>query len=147
MRTLGRTLSLIISIILFTQCRMSECSVVMTDVDINGWSEEASVSYVNSEESSNYDLSITLHVNRRFTAKRLELEVTTMTPDSLRYSEQVSLPINFSWDSITTATKDIDIPYRQEVNLRCEGEYKLVITPQQSVVGVEAVGVNFQTKR
>lgn len=147
MQALGRILLSAMAIVLLTQCRVSENNVVMTDVDINDWNEEASISYTNKQTESNYDLSIMLHVNRRFKAKELELEITTMTPDSLRYSERVTLPVRFSWEQTSSATSDIDIPYRQSVTLRCEGVYKMVITPLQSIVGVEAAGVNFQMKR
>lgn len=147
MQALGRILLSAMAIVLLTQCRVSENNVVMADVDINDWNEEASISYTNKQTESNYDLSIMLHVNRRFKAKELELEITTMTPDSLRYSERVTLPVRFSWEQTSSATSDIDIPYRQSVTLRCEGVYKMVITPLQSIVGVEAAGVNFQMKR
>ena len=134
-------------LLLFVQCRTTECSVVMEDVDINGWTEEATLSYTNKQTENNYDLRVVLHVNRRFTAKQLSLEITTMTPDSLRYSEQVTLPVNLSWENPTAVTTDIELPYRQDVMLRCKGEYTMVIAPQQSVVGVEAAGINFQMKR
>lgn len=119
----------------------------MEDVDINDWSEETTVSYTNKQTENNYDLNIVLHVNRRFTAKQLEFEITTMTPDSLRYSEQVTLPVSLSWENPTAVTTDIELPYRRDVTLRCEGEYTMVIAPRQSIVGVEAAGINFQMKR
>ena len=147
MRAIQKILLSAVTLLLFVQCRTTECSVVMEDVDINGWTEEATLSYTNKQTENNYDLSVVLHVNRRFTAKQLSLEITTMTPDSLRYSEQVTLPVNLSWENPTAVTTDIELPYRQDVTLRCEGEYTMVIAPQQSVVGVEAAGINFQMKR
>ena len=147
MRATAKILLSAVTLLLFVQCRTTECSVVMEDVDINGWTEEATLSYTNKQTENNYDLSVVLHVNRRFTAKQLSLEITTMTPDSLRYSEQVTLPVNLSWENPTAVTTDIELPYRQDVTLRCEGEYTMVIAPQQSVVGVEAAGINFQMKR
>ena len=147
MRAIQKILLSAVTLLLFVQCRTTECSVVMEDVDINDWSEEATLSYTNKQTENNYDLSVVLHVNRRFTAKQLSLEITTMTPDSLRYSEQVTLPVNLSWENPTAVTTDIELPYRQDVTLRCEGEYTMVIAPQQSVVGVEAAGINFQMKR
>ena len=147
MRAIRKITLLIVTLLLFVQCRTTECSVVMEDVDVNDWSEETTLSYTNKQTELNYDLSVVLHVNRRFTAQQLELEITTMTPDSLRYSEQVTLPVSFSWESPTDITCDVELPYRQNVALRCKGEYKMVITPQQSVEGVEAAGMNFQMKR
>ena len=147
MRATAKILLSVVTLLLFVQCRTTECSVVMEDVDINDWSEEATLSYTNKQTEHNYDLSVVLHVNRRFKAQQLSLEITTMTPDSLRYSEQVTLPVNLSWENPTAVTTDIELPYRQDVTLRCEGEYTMVIAPQQSVVGVEAAGINFQMKR
>lgn len=147
MRAIQKILLSAVTLLLFVQCRTTECSVVMEDVDINDWSEEATLSYTNKQTEHNYDLSVVLHVNRRFKAQQLSLEITTMTPDSLRYSEQVTLPVNLSWENPTAVTTDIELPYRQDVTLRCEGEYTMVIAPQQSVVGVEAAGINFQMKR
>lgn len=147
MQAICKILLSAVTLLLFVQCRTTECSVVMEDVDINDWSEEATLSYTNKQTELNYDLSVVLHVNRRFKAKQLELQITTMTPDSLRYTEQVTLPVSFSWESPTAVTTDIELPYRQDVALRCKGKYKMVIAPQQSVVGVEAAGINFQMKR
>ena len=147
MRAIGKILLSVVTLLLFVQCRTTECSVVMEDVNINDWSEETTVSYTNKQTANNYDLNIVLHVNRRFEAKQLEFEITTMTPDSLRYSEQVTLPVSLSWENPTAVTTDIELPYRRDVTLRCEGEYTMVITPRQSVVGVEAAGINFQMKR
>jgi hypothetical protein len=136
-----------VTLLLFTQCGSTECSVVMQDVDIDGWTDEATLTYTNKQTENNYDLSVVLHVNRRFKAKQLEFEITTMTPDSLRYSEQVTLPVSLSWENPTAVTTDIELPYRRDVTLRCEGEYTMVIAPRQSIVGVEAAGINFQMKR
>lgn len=147
MQAIRKILLSAFTLLLFVQCRTTECSVVMEDVDINDWSEETTVSYTNKQTANNYDLNIVLHVNRRFTAKQLEFEITTMTPDSLRYSEQVTLPVSLSWENPTAVTTDIELPYRRDVTLRCEGEYTMVITPRQSIVGVEAAGINFQMKR
>ena len=146
MQAIRKILLSAFTLLLFVQCRTTECNVVMEDVDINDWSEETTVSYTNKQTANNYDLNIVLHVNRRFTAKQLEFEITTMTPDSLRYSEQVTLPVSLSWENPTAVTTDIELPYRRDVTLRCEGEYTMVITPRQSIVGVEAAGINFQMK-
>ena len=105
------------------------------------------MSYTNNDTEHNYDLSLVLHINRRFTAKQLDVEIVTMTPDSLRYGERVSLPVNFKWESPTTPMTDVAIPYREDVHLRCKGEYKVTITPLNDVVGVAAAGINFQPQK
>ena len=147
MQSLVRAFVVLIVALLFTQCRTVECTVVMADVDVNDWSDEITISHINSDTTANYDLSVMLHVNRDFKAQQLDVEIITMTPDSLRYTEHVLLPINTEWSSHTIPTTDIAIPYRQNVHLRCVGEYKVTIAPQQSVVGVEAAGINFQPQK
>ena len=147
MQQIAKAIISVVALLLFTQCRMAECTVVMEDVDINNWCNEVSVSYTNNDTEHNYDLSLVLHVNRRFAAKQLDVEIVTMTPDSLRYSERISLPVNFVWDNPTMPMKDVAIPYRQDVHLRCKGEYKVTITPLNDVVGVAAAGINFQPQK
>ena len=147
MQQIAKAIISVVALLLFTQCRMAECTVVMEDVDINNWCNEVSVSYTNNDTEHDYDLSLVLHVNRRFTAKQLDVEIVTMTPDSLRYGERVSLPVNFKWESPTTPMTDIAIPYREDVHLRCKGEYKVTITPLNDVVGVAAAGINFQPQK
>ena len=147
MQYIAKAVIAVATLLLFVQCRTTECSVVMEDVDINGWSDEINLSYTNNDTTNNYDLSLVLHVNRRFTAKQLDVEIVTMTPDSLRYGERVSLPVNFKWESPTTPMTDVAIPYREDVHLRCKGEYKVTITPLNDVVGVAAAGINFQPQK
>ena len=147
MQQIAKAIISVVALLLFTQCRMAECTVVMEDVNINNWCNEVSVSYTNNDTEHNYDLSLMLHVNRRFTAKQLDVEIITMTPDSLRYGERVSLPVNYKWESPTTPMTDVAIPYREDVHLRCKGEYKVTITPLNDVVGVAAAGINFQPQK
>ena len=147
MRVICKVFILAVSVLLFTQCRMTECQVVMADVNIDGWSDEITLSHINKDTTSRYALNLALHVNRLFNANELDVEITTMTPDSLRYTEHVTLPINTPWSTETESTTDIVIPYRQDVHLRCLGEYKIMLAPQHDIVGVEAAGINFQPQK
>ena len=147
MRVICKVFIIVLSALLFTQCRISECQVVMADVDVDGWSDEITLLHINQDTTSRYTLNLALHVNRLFKAKELDVEITTMTPDSLRYTEHVTIPLNSPWSTETEATTDIVIPYRQDVHLRCLGEYKIMLAPQQDIVGVEAAGINFQPQK
>ena len=106
-----------------------------------------SVTYNNGDTSSPLDLDVTLHINRRFEAQSVALEITTLTPDSLRYSESVTLPVRVRWTSNRAKTTDIEIPYRRDVHFAHKGVYHISLRPLQDVVGVEAAGITFQTKR
>ena len=113
----------------------------MNDVKISDWSNTTTLTY-NNTEIGEFDMGIMLHVNRGFSAEELSLQVTTLTPDSLRYTEQIILPIKQMPQSSIQAATDIEIPYRRNVHFRRKGEYIWHITPTQKVVGVEAVGMH-----
>lgn len=136
-----------IAILLMVQCRVVENTVVMEDVDVRSWTDAATVKYINDDTTTLRNLSVTLHVNRLYDSKEIALEISTMTPDSLRHTEQVVMPAAADWPSEIATTTDIEIPYRESVRFRCKGEYVVRITPRKEVVGVEAAGINFQSKR
>lgn len=137
----------IIAMLVFVQCRTEQSAVVMGDVSIDGWDNPITVTYKNTEADRLCDLGVTLHINRRYATDSVALEITTLTPDSLRYSEVVTLPAKAEWPSKQSTTMDIAIPYRHDVRLMHEGEYYIILRPLQSIEGVEAAGINFQTKR
>ena len=129
--------------LLLSACRVEPDMVVMSDVNVNGWSDCTTLTYHNTL-TEKCDVNIMLHINNRFTHESISLEITTLTPDSLRHTEQVTLPVEFKWEQPTATTADITLPYRRNVVLRCEGDYVWQITPLESIDGVEAVGVNFK---
>ena len=137
----------IIAMLVFVQCRTEQSAVAMGDVSIDGWDNPITVTYKNTEADRLCDLGVTLHINRRYATDSVALEITTLTPDSLRYSEVVTLPAKAEWPSKQSTTMDIAIPYRHDVRLMHEGEYYIILRPLQSIEGVEAAGINFQTKR
>ncbi|MBQ6581693.1 MAG: hypothetical protein IIX32_06850 [Alistipes sp.] len=147
LREIRILLTMVLISLSLTQCRMAESQVAMGDVDIDGWSEPVTVAYNNANTDALRNLNITLHINRRFKAETIALEITTFTPDSLRYSESVTLPIKETWPNAKATTMDIKLPYRQDVHFGHEGEYIMILRPLQSVVGVEAAGINFELKR
>ena len=92
-RVLRRVLMALMAVTMFTQCRVAESSVAMRDVSMDGWTEPVTVTYNNTDPTPLRDLNVTLHINRHFTASDIALEITTLTPDSLRYTESVTLPV------------------------------------------------------
>ena len=90
------------------------------------------------------DMSVMLHINRSFKAEEVELQITMLTPDSLRYTEQVTLPVKLYDKHGAMAAIDVELPYRQNVELRRKGAYIWQITPVEEITGVEAVGISFQ---
>ena len=137
----------VLAVVLLGSCRTTDSVVAMGDVSINGWSEPVSVTYNNGDTSSPLDLDVTLHINRRFEVQSIAVEITTLTPDSLRYSESVTLPVRVRWPSNRAKTTDIALPYRRDVHFAHKGEYHISLRPLQDIVGVEAAGITFQMKR
>ena len=136
-----------VAIFAFVQCGVTECEVVMTDVDAQCWDDSATISYQNSNTDVQRNLSVMLHINRHFDSNDIALEITTCTPDSLRYSEKVLLPIKVEWANGVVDATDVELPYRRGANLRHKGEYKITITPKHPVKGVVAAGINFNSQK
>lgn len=128
---------------LMAACSTQPDMVVMSDVDNSDWSDMATVSYLNSELGE-CDMSIVLHVNPNFKQKNIALEITMLTPDSLRLTEQVHFNVEHSPQRKTLADTDVEIPYRRNLNLKHKGQYVWQITPSQSIRGVESAGIKFQ---
>lgn len=146
---LRRSISILVAIVatlVCTQCRMADCSVRIVDVNTDMWDDEATITFVNNDTAATRSLDLILHVNKDFEADSISLDITVFTPDSLRYSERVALPVNARWSAEMRQT-DIEVPYRRNVTFAHEGEYTINMTPVAGIIGVEAAGINFQTTK
>ena len=133
--------------LLCVQCSKTELMVAMTDVNVRSWSDEATIEHENKDTSNQYDLDIVLHINDRFAANEVELEITMLSPDSLRCTEQVTISVNSQRPDVPTAqAADITLPYRRDTKLSSKGNYIFRIKPLKPIVGVEAAGVHFQAQ-
>lgn len=132
-------------VIMFCSCSKKPDAVVMNDVNISDWNKTTTLVYKNATIGE-VDMSIVLHVNRAFSAEEIALQITMFTPDSLRYTEQVTLPVEFKPERPTQAATDVEIPYRRNVDFRRKGEYIWQITPTTALNGVEAAGLSFYIK-
>lgn len=130
---------------LLAQCRMAECNVALTDVNVMSWSDVATVKYINADTTSLRDLDLVLHVDRSFDSGDLQFDISVATPDSLRYVERVTVPATAQWRGNIRRT-DIRMPYRRRVRFALEGEYAIGIKPVDEVRGVEAAGINFSNR-
>ena len=132
-------------IALLTACNTQPDRVVMSDVNVAAWHEMATLTFQN-KAIERCDMNVILHVNRHLSANEIALLITTFTPDSLRHTEQVTLPVEFTWSQPTATSADVELAYRRNVELKHKGEYIFQITPIESIKGVEAVGINFHDK-
>lgn len=129
---------------ILSACGVKSNTVVMSDVDLRGWQKTATITYDNTSLDER-QMSVMLHVNSKFDAECINLEVKMLTPDSLCYEEQVKLTCPATKKIPTAGSIDIEIPYRYGVRLRKKGLYTFELTPTQSVAGIEAIGINFQS--
>ena len=119
----------------------------MADVNISEWSEPTTVTLKNEQPKSVGELTIVLHVNRRFDAKEVELEIVSTTADSLRYSEQITVSPTIEWPIPIGQSVDVEIPYRHMVEMRKVGQYSYTIRPLSPLHGVESVGMSYKTEK
>lgn len=127
-------------------CSKQTRIVAMTDVNIAQWSEPATVILKNEEAKAVGELTIVLHVNRNFKAKQVELEIISMTADSLRCSEKIAITPTIKWPTPTAQSVDIAIAYRHNVQMNSVGLYRYTITPLSPLQGVESVGMSYETE-
>lgn len=143
---MARIHAMIVATALFTQCRMAECDVMIVDVNAGMWDDKATLTLVNNDTAAMRDLDLILHVNDNFDAEEIQLDIKVLTPDSLRYTERVALPVAARRPK-DGQRHDIAIPYRRNVVFRRTGKYAVEITPVEGVSGVEAAGIHFQTTK
>ena len=148
--SIGSHLRGVVTMLFVVVCAIS-CSneqniVAMTDVNLTEWDKPITVSLLSEQAESEGDLTIVLHVNRNFKAKQVELEIVSMTADSLRYTERITSEPQIVWPAATAQSVDVEIPYRHRVMMRKAGPYSYTITPLSPLRGVESAGMSFKTE-
>lgn len=68
----------------------------VADVDPRGWNDAAEVSFANADTLAPCDLWLVVRYDAAFAGEPVELEVTTVAPDSLRLSERFTLRLPVS---------------------------------------------------
>ncbi len=129
-------------------CRCSHtCESVVADVDITGWGNdtEYSVVYDNMDSLSQRELSIFVFHERSFAAATdsLLLTVTTVTPDSLVYSEEWVFRPDRRRAEGYAAFHETVAPYRSRVVLGRKGAYLFTFSHRDAspVKGLKGIGI------
>lgn len=112
----------------------------VTDVDPLGWQEAAEVRFANADTLTACDLWLVVRYDAAFADDPVELEVTTVAPDSLRATEPFALRLVPSCGP-SPLLCDTAVLYRRRAVLRREGDYRMTIRPCRPVRGIEAVGI------
>ena len=135
-----------VCIVMFVHCGRVNNYVVCGDVNVLAWVERVELELSHGREPELCDMDIVLHVNRTFDEREVAFEMTLFTPDSLRYSECIKVPVDVEWGPTAEYYTDIAIEYRKDVELSHEGVYRVAIRPLHSISGVESAGINFRMK-
>ena len=101
----------------------------VADVDPLGWREAAEVRFPNADTLAVCDLWLVVRYDAAFAGGPVDLEVTTVAPDSRGPSPLLC---------------DTAVLYRRRAVLRCAGDYRMTIRPCRPVRGIEAVGVTIE---
>ena len=112
----------------------------VTDIPARKWSEAIEIRMENADTLTLRDAALFLRCNDRFTEDTLTVRIATLSPDSLRFEESFLLAITRK-NTPAALMHEYLIPYRRRIRLSRTGEYRLVVTPERSVRGVEAVGI------
>lgn len=113
----------------------------MTEIDGEVWDGPVSVVVPNSDTLGLYDLGIAVRHDGRMCGSRVEMIVRTVTPDSLWVEERLTMTFTDDGRSRSSQHEAWSL-YRHGVRLAREGDYRIVVTPQQAVHGVAAVGID-----
>lgn len=112
----------------------------VTDVDPLGWSDAAEVRFANADTLAACDLWLVVRYDAAFAGGPVELEVTTVAPDSLCVTEPFTLRLA-AGRGPSPLLRDTAVLYRGRAVLRREGDYRMTIRPEEPVRGIEAVGI------
>lgn len=111
------------------------------DVDPADWHTPAELRLPNADTVSLRDLRLFLRCNDRFAEDSFTVRIELRTPDSLRFEETLRIDLPRTEGPAALAREHL-VPYRRQVRLARSGDYRLRITPERPLRGVEAVGLN-----
>lgn len=118
-------------------------SVVMSDVDPQGWSEPLTLAVRNDDTVSLRTLSVVLRYNGNFRCDSLPLDVSVSLPDAGRFTEEIVLRPEYPYSPAAVSATE-NIAWRRRSTLGQRGWYLFTIRPAWTVRGIEAVGINIE---
>lgn len=120
---------------------MSPHQAVVTDVNALAWRDSAAVAIRNNDTLALRELRILVRSNEAFGGDTLTLRVATLSPDSLRYEESLTIRIPHP-PKAAPLRREADVLYRRDVVLADTGIYRFTFTPTRPVQGIESVGIH-----
>lgn len=118
-------------------------TVVMCDVDPQGWDKPVMLTVRNDDTLSLRTLSVVLRYNGDFRCDSLPLGMSVSLPDAGQFAEGIVLRPEYPYSPAAVSATE-NIVWRRRSTLGQSGWYLFTIRPLQPVRGVEAVGINIE---
>lgn len=119
---------------------------VVTDVDSRGWSDTARIDFTNEDSLGLRDMRLFVRHDNRFAGGRLGLQVIVLTPDSAMTSEHAVVNFRTS-DADAALRREATALYRRRIRLGRRGRYSILLVPDTTIRGVEAVGIRLDASK
>ncbi|MCD8072857.1 MAG: gliding motility lipoprotein GldH [Alistipes sp.] len=134
-------LSLPVLIISLAGCISTHTERVV-DVDPYGWFpyDTLWVESPNRDTTSLRSLWVIARYNRDIRLDSIGISITTVTPDSLRFTERIRLDLT-STGVLKNGHYESIIPYRDSSRLSRPGTYRFGFAPTEMYRGVTAIGI------
>ncbi len=136
---LCRNIIVPLALLLFVACNSSGEHGRIVDVDPSGWYAPTEITFEVAENSPRVDMKILLRYDNAVTADSVELLVSTIAPDGVKWTEPLVIYTPRTNRSIYTT----ESPYRLNVEWQQSGTYQVLLHPQHLYRGVTAAGVTF----
>ena len=124
---------------LLTGCSMPGRTAV-AEIGGGTWSDPVELVLPNNDTTGCYDWQLFVRCDDRIAPEAFTLQITLLSPDSLRFSESVAVQLPAS-PAAAPVLREAAVDYRRRVRLSALGNYRLRIAPHEPLRGVEAVGI------
>lgn len=126
---------------------LAEIDSVATSVDPTGWysGQPKSLAFTNADTSALNTMSVIVKYDKRLIDKRLQLNITIITPDSLTLTEEVEVAVPMHRGDVSRSTIAVE-PFRRHAKLQKEGTYHFEIEPSQAIFGVTGIGIEIKNE-
>lgn len=104
------------------------------------WKDPVELVLPNDDTTGCYDWQLFVRCDDRIATDSFTLRMTVSTPDSLRFSESVTVH-RTPQPAPAPLLQETVVDYRRRVRLAARGNYRLRIAPLRPIEGIEAVGI------
>lgn len=130
------------ALVLMAGCKVVPHGAMVADVDPHGWEPEevVTMTYQNTDTTSLRAIRVVARVESSHSSEPMELSVAVVSPDTLRATGVVTLPV--TEESISGGSfEEREAMWVEEAVLMHEGCYRFELAPLTTLEDVWSVGV------